>query len=211
MIATVTQSSTELNEGGTVSFFVSTSGVANYTDLYYTTEDEIDGTIKESDFISNSLSGPFQIFNDEGSIDVTVSRDRVTEGTERFLIKIRETSITGTVVGISTLIRINDTSRAPSINASGKTFGPIQINEDNGVIKWKQNVAGFVKVKRTYRGVLVNTHAILQRKFGLPEQLIIPVKQLARTTAFLDELILRCTVKRLVTLPSYLQLNGDSE
>ena len=133
MIATVTQSSTELNEGGTVSFFVSTSGVANYTDLYYTTEDEIDGTIKESDFISNSLSGPFQIFNDQGSIDVTVSRDRVTEGTERFLIKIRETSTTGTVVGISTLIRINDTSRAPSINASGKTFGPIQINEDNGV------------------------------------------------------------------------------
>ena len=73
------------------------------------------------------------------------------------------------------------------------------------------NVAGFVKVKRTYRGVVVNTHAILRRKYNLPEQLIIPVKQLARTTAFLDELILRCTVTRLVTLPSYLQLNSDSE
>ena len=72
------------------------------------------------------------------------------------------------------------------------------------------NVAGFVKVKRTYRGVVVNTHAILRRKYNLPEQLIIPVKQLARTTAFLDELILRCTVKRLVTLPSFLQLNPDS-
>ena len=73
------------------------------------------------------------------------------------------------------------------------------------------NVAGFVKVKRTYRGVVVNTHAVLRRKYNLPEQLIIPVKQLARTTAFLDELILRCTVTRLVTLPSFLQLNGDSE
>ena len=73
------------------------------------------------------------------------------------------------------------------------------------------NVEDFVKVKRTYRGVLVNTHSFLRRKYNLPEQLIIPVKQLARTTAFLDELILRCTVKRLVTLPSYLQLNGDSE
>ena len=73
------------------------------------------------------------------------------------------------------------------------------------------NVEDFVKVKRTYRGVLVNTHSILRRKYNLPEQLIIPVKQLARTTAFLDELILRCTVKRLVTLPSYLQLDGDSE
>ena len=73
------------------------------------------------------------------------------------------------------------------------------------------NVAGFVKVKRTYRGVVVNTHAVLRRKYNLPEQLIIPVKQLARTTAFLDELILRCTQTRLVTLPSFLQLNCDSE
>ncbi len=71
------------------------------------------------------------------------------------------------------------------------------------------NVVGFVKVKRTYRGVVLNTHSVLRRKFDLPEQLIVPVKQLARTTAFLDELILRCTASRLITLPSYLALNGD--
>ena len=139
MIATVTQYSTELNEGGTVSFSVSTSGVANYTNLYFTTEDEIDGTVREEDFTDNSLSGQFQIYNNIGSIDRTVSRDRITEGTERFLIKIRETSTTGTVVGISTLIRINDTSRAPSIRASGKTYGPIQVNVDNGIIADKSD------------------------------------------------------------------------
>jgi len=133
MIATVTQNSTELNEGGTVSFSVSTSGVADYTNLYFTTEDEIDGTVREEDFTDNSLSGNFQIYNNQGSIARTVTRDRITEGTERFLIKIRETSITGPIVGISTLIRINDTSRAPSIRASGKTYGPIQVNQDNGV------------------------------------------------------------------------------
>ena len=139
MIATVTQNSTELNEGGTVSFSVSTSGVANYTNLYFTTEDEIDGTVREEDFTDNSLSGQFQIYNNIGSIDRTVSRDRITEGTERFLIKIRETSTTGTVVGISTLIRINDNSRAPSIRASGKTYGPIQVNVDNGIIADKSD------------------------------------------------------------------------
>ena len=139
MIATVTQNSTELNEGGTVSFSVSTSGVANYTNLYFTTEDEIDGTVREEDFTDNSLSGQFQIYNNIGSINRTVSRDRITEGTERFLIKIRETSTTGTVVGISTLIRINDTSRAPSIRASGKTYGPIQVNVDNGIIADKSD------------------------------------------------------------------------
>ena len=63
MIATVTQNSTELNEGGTVSFSVSTSGVADYTNLYFTTEDEIDGTVREEDFTDNSLSGQFQIYN----------------------------------------------------------------------------------------------------------------------------------------------------
>jgi hypothetical protein len=35
---------------------------------------------------------------------------------------------------------------------------------------------------------------------------------LARTTARLDEIILRCSMKRLVTLPSFLKLNsGDLE
>mgnify|MGYP001451012742 FL=1 len=70
------------------------------------------------------------------------------------------------------------------------------------------NVVGFVKVKRTFRGIVVNTHAILRRKYDLPERIIVPVKQLARTTSFLDELILRCSASRLVTLPSYLALNG---
>ena len=133
MIATVTESSTELNEGGTVSFSVTTSGLADYTYLYYTTEDEVDGTIKDEDFTDNTLTGQIYIVNNTGSISRTVSRDRTTEGTERFLIQVRETSLTGSIVGISTLIRINDTSKAPSINASGKTFGPIQVNQDNGV------------------------------------------------------------------------------
>tara|TARA_Y100001970_G_scaffold90459_2_gene114025 strand:- start:1728 stop:2312 length:585 start_codon:yes stop_codon:yes gene_type:complete len=70
------------------------------------------------------------------------------------------------------------------------------------------NVVSFVKVKRTFRGIVVNTHAILRRKYDLPERIIVPVKQLARTTSFLDELILRCSASRLVTLPSYLALNG---
>ncbi len=81
---------------------------------------------------------------------------------------------------------------------------------DNNGIDLGQ-VLGFVKVKRTYRGVIVQTRSVLRRKYELPETLIVPVKQLARTTAFLDELILRCTMKRLLTLPSYLALNDDCD
>ena len=117
MIATVTQSSTELNEAGTVTFTVTTTGLANGTQLYFSTDDEVDGTIKEEDFTDNALTGICTITNNTGSVVRTVSRDRTTEGTERFLIQIRETSFVGNIVGVSTLIRINDTSIAPVGNS----------------------------------------------------------------------------------------------
>ena len=139
MIATVTQSSTELNEAGTVTFTVTTTGLSNGTQLYFSTDDEVDGTIKEEDFTDNTLTGICTITNNTGSVVRTVSRDRTTEGTERFLIQIRETSSTGSIVGVSTLIRINDTSIAPGQNATGKIFGPIQVNIDNGVVTSKSD------------------------------------------------------------------------
>ena len=40
------------------------------------------------------------------------------------------------------------------------------------------NVVGFVKVKRTFRGIAVNTHSILRRKYNLPEQIIIREKNI---------------------------------
>ena len=76
-------------------------------------------------------------------------------------------------------------------------------NEDLG------NVIDLVKIKRTYKGLVVQPHYIMRKRHGLPETIIVPVGQLARTTARMDEVILRCSMKRLVTLPSYLKLNGE--
>ena len=56
-------------------------------------------------------------------------------------------------------------------------------------------------------GVVVRTHFTVRDRYNLPEIIIIPVAQLGRTTARLDEVILRCSTKRLVTLPTYLKLN----
>ena len=79
-------------------------------------------------------------------------------------------------------------------------------NEDLG------NVIDLVKIKRTYKGLVVQPHYIMRKRHGLPETIVVPVGQLARTTARMDEIILRCSMKRLVTLPSYLKLNReDSE
>ena len=76
-------------------------------------------------------------------------------------------------------------------------------NEDLG------NVIELVKIKRTYKGLVAQPHYIMRKRHGLPETIVVPVGQLARTTARMDEIILRCSMKRLVTLPSYLKLNGE--
>ena len=76
-------------------------------------------------------------------------------------------------------------------------------NEDLG------NVIDLVKIKRTYKGLVVQPHYIMRKRHGLPETIVVPVGQLARTTARMDEIILRCSMKRLVTLPSFLKLNGE--
>ncbi len=71
------------------------------------------------------------------------------------------------------------------------------------------NVIGLVKLKRTYKGLVVKPHFRMKTKYDLPETIIVPVGQLSRTTARLDEIILKCSAKRLTTLPSYLKLNSD--
>ena len=69
------------------------------------------------------------------------------------------------------------------------------------------NVIEMKKTKRTFKGVVVKTHYTVRDRYDLPETIIVPVAQLGRTTARLDEVILRCSTKRLVTLPTYLKLN----
>jgi len=72
------------------------------------------------------------------------------------------------------------------------------------------NVIDLVKIKRTYKGLVIQPHYIVRSRHNLPETIVVPVGQLGRTTARLDEIILRCSMKRLVTLPSYLKLNSDT-
>ncbi|RAH07229.1 MAG: hypothetical protein CMA00_000515 [Methanobacteriota archaeon] len=74
------------------------------------------------------------------------------------------------------------------------------------------NVIDLIKIKRTYKGLLIKPHFMVRARHGLPETIAVPCGQLARTTSRLDEIILKCTFSRLVTLPSYLKLNfGDYE
>jgi hypothetical protein len=127
----VVPSTTSINEGSTVTFTVTTNGVPNSTILYWTIL-PISGTLSASDFTDAATSGSFTINSNTGTITRTLAGDRSTEGLEAFRIEIRRSSTTGTVIATSETVYINDTSLNVGQNANGLTFGPVQVNRDNG-------------------------------------------------------------------------------
>lgn len=127
----VIPSTTSINEGSSVTFTVTTSGVPNGTVLYWTAL-QVSGTLSASDFTDAAVSGSFTVNNNTGTIIRTISADRSTESIDIFQIEIRRSSITGTVIATSDSVTINDTSKNVGSNANGLTFGPVQVNRDNG-------------------------------------------------------------------------------
>ncbi len=126
----VTPSPTTVDEGGTLTVTINTTGIGSGTTLYYT----IDGLgIAPADFTDNATSGSFVINSSEtGSFTKTLVEDLATESTETFKVNIRSGSISGTIVAGSVDIAISDTSKVPGENANGLTFGPAQVNRDDG-------------------------------------------------------------------------------
>ena len=127
---TTTPSATTIDEGDTLTMTVNTTGLHAGKVLYYS----IEGTgVSPSDFTNNSLTGNFTINSSGvGTFNVTLDSDRVTEGGEVFVVRIRDGSTTGAIVHTSVNITINDTSLSPGANANGLTFGPVQVNRDQG-------------------------------------------------------------------------------
>lgn len=127
----VTPSVTSVNEGSSVTFTVTTTGVANGTVLYWTAL-QVSGTLSASDFTDAAVSGSFTINSNTGTVTRTISADRTSESDEIFKIEIRTTSTTGTIVATSDSVTILDTSKTVGSYANGLTFGPVQVNRDNG-------------------------------------------------------------------------------
>jgi len=125
----IAESTTSVDEGGSVTFTISGSNIpdGNY---YYTIYEE-EGTIASTDFNPANLDGVFSVNNNSGSITITIAEDITSEGPDKFKIQIRTGSISGTVIAESNAITINDTSRTPGSTANGLTFGPVQVNRDD--------------------------------------------------------------------------------
>ena len=126
----VAESTTSVDEGGSVTFTISGSNIPDGT--YYYTIYEEEGTVASTDFNPANLNGSFSVSNNSGSITITIAEDITSEGPDQFKIQIRTGSISGAVIAESNAITINDTSRAPGTQANGLTFGPAQVNRDDG-------------------------------------------------------------------------------
>jgi len=118
---TITPSNTNLNEGDTLTTSVTTQNVSNGTTLYWLI-DQHTGSITTSDF-SNGMSGSISINNGSASFTNTIVADNLTEGEEKFVIKLyTDSGHTNNVANTST-ITITDTSQTKtySLSASSTT------------------------------------------------------------------------------------------
>lgn len=123
--ATVTPSVSSVNEGGSVTFNVTTTNFTSGT-LYWT----LVGSAAASD-ITQGSSGSFTITSSSGSVALNIADDLTTEGTETFGILIRQGSTSGTIVGSSSGVTINDTSTNPTVSVTPSTSN---VNEGGSVV-----------------------------------------------------------------------------
>lgn len=102
-----------------------------------------------------------------------------------------------------------------TVRIDEKLYAPDEMM-DRAVLDNQGNEIGtiqeLVKVKRTYRAVVVKTRMGIQMQYDVGQTINIPITALARTRERLDEVVLSRTFDKLLNLPSYLQANDpDAE
>jgi len=100
----VTPVANTVNEGSTLTINVTTQNVDDNSNLYWSLTNAADFSV---------TSGSFTITGNSGSFTVNPDADVLTEGAQTFVVQIRTESVSGTIVGTSSAITINDTSQAP--------------------------------------------------------------------------------------------------
>lgn len=129
---TLTPAALVVTEGSTLTLNVSGSNIPNGT--YYWTIHQEEGTVTASDFNPASFNGTVTVNNNSGSFNVSLVSDRLTEGEEKIIIRLRQDSITGTELAYTSVITVSDTSRNVGEAGNGLTFGPVEVNRDGGVV-----------------------------------------------------------------------------
>ena len=134
----VTVDKTSVDEGESVTFEITTNGVPAGSTLYWTLT-ELSGTVTQGDLNNpTALSGGISINSSTNNvvyITKSLKRDYETESLlESVRFDLRTGSTSGPVVASSPIVYFVDTSKTPGTEADGLTFGPVQVNRDNGVV-----------------------------------------------------------------------------
>ena len=130
------------NEGDTVTFTITSIGVANTT-LYWTTS----GTgITTADFNDTVLTGSASLVSNTASFSRTITADNLTEGVEIATFNLRTGSISGPIVATS-VVTINDTS----ITSSDPTY---TLSRTSATV----DVGGTVTISLATTNVVNGTH-----------------------------------------------------
>ncbi len=114
---TITPSVSSANEGSSINYVVSTTGVANGSILEY----QLTG-VSSSDVVGGNLTGSFVVgANGQGSITISIAADQQTEGNETLLLILLNNGI---AVGTAAPVAIVDSSKA-TLPPVLPTLGPI--------------------------------------------------------------------------------------
>ena len=110
----ISPSVTSVNEGGVVTYTISTSGIGDGTVLYWTNS----GTTTGADFVEGTNSGSVTISSNTASIVRTLTNDATTEGSETIVIQLRTGSVAGPVVATAATVTVTDSSTSPAFPTS---------------------------------------------------------------------------------------------
>ena len=113
---TLALSPTPVNESTSSTWTVNTTGVPNGYTLYYTVE----GTAATNADIE-SLNGSFQINNNTGTLSIPIRQDFVVDNAETLIVKLRQNSITGIVLGVWNTVTVNNVAWSLSITPNKTT------------------------------------------------------------------------------------------
>ena len=127
----IVASTTAVDEGGSVTFTISSVGLPDGA-YYYTLYEDIGSSITGDDFTAiTPLDGSFNITGGTASLTFTAAEDLTTEGEDKFKLQVKAGSASTEILGESPLVTIGDSSQAVGQFANGITFGPVQVNRDD--------------------------------------------------------------------------------
>lgn len=125
---TLTQTDTSVDEGQSVSFTLTTTGITDGTVLYYTTT----GTASTTTDIT-ALSGSFTINNNSGTFSINVKQDYEIDDAETLTVSVRVGSISGSIVATSEVVTIDDTPFTITIVPASTVIPESTINTNSSL------------------------------------------------------------------------------